>query len=206
MSFPATFPVLLEGYTDLPPGKIANVVTFLERTEAPDLPPAKRDEFSVRLVEKPTVIWFRALYRRIGERWLWFSAAVTPDDRLTAIIQAQTVEILALTRGGEDIGMAEIDFGKPGEAEIVTFGVVEEATGTGAAGCLMDHALARSFRPGVHRVWLHTCSFDHPSAVGFYLRSGFRAWKFAIEVSDDPRATGALPETAGPHVPMLKTR
>ena len=68
----------------------------------------------------------------------------------------------------------------------------------------MDHTLARSFRPSVNRVWLHTCSFDHPNAIAFYLRSGFRAWKFAIEVSDDPRATGALPETAGPHVPLIR--
>ncbi len=25
----------------------------------------------------------------------------------------------------------------------------------------------------VRRVWLHTCTFDHPSAVAFYQRSGF---------------------------------
>lgn len=204
MTTPRTFPVLLDGYTDLPPGKIANVVTFLERTEPPANPPAPRPDLAIRHVEQPTVAWFRALYRRIGERWLWFSAAVMPDHRLEAYITAPTVEILALSRDGEDIGLAEIDFGTPGEAEIVTFGVIGEAVGTGAARHLMDHTLARSFRPGVSRVWLHTCSFDHPNAIAFYLKSGFRAWKFAIEVSDDPRATGALPETAGPHVPLIR--
>jgi GNAT superfamily N-acetyltransferase len=204
MSRPGTFPVLVDGYTDLPPGKIANVVTFLERTERPEDKAILASNWAVRLVERPTIPWFRSLYRRIGERWLWFSAAVMPDDKLAAAITAPDVEILAIARDGGDAGMAEINFGKPGEAEIVTFGVVEEAIGTGAAYHLMEHTLARAFKPGVGRVWLHTCSFDHPNAVGFYQRCGFRAWKFAIEVSDDPRVTGALPETAGPHVPLLK--
>ncbi len=203
MSAPTTFPVLVDGYTDLPRGKIANVVTFLERTAAPPPPDAASPSLIVRLVDRPTVSWFRALYRRIGERWLWFSAAVMPDDQLAAFITAPTVEILALSRDGEDIGLAEIDFSKPGEAEIVTFGVVAEAAGTGAARHLMDHALGHAFREGIGRVWLHTCTFDHPAAIPFYLKSGFRAWKFAIEVSDDPRQTGALPRDAAPHVPLI---
>jgi hypothetical protein len=70
----------------------------------------------------------------------------------------------------------------------------------------MEHTLAGAFRPGIGRVWLHTCTFDHPAAVRFYLRSGFRGWKFAIEVSDDPRLTGALPASAAPHVPLLRPR
>lgn len=199
-----TFPVLLDGYTDLPIGKIANVVTFLERTEPPLAAPTARPGFTVRDVRKPTVAWFRALYRRIGENWLWFSAAVMPDTRLSSFITAPTTEILALDEGGEAIGLAELDFSRAGEAEIVTFGVVPEVYGTGAARVLMEETLFRAFRPGVGRVWLHTCTFDHPAAVPFYLARGFRAYKFAIEVSDDPRRTGALPETAAPHVPLIK--
>ena len=203
---PATFPVRLDGYTDLPAGKIANVVTFLERTKPPAAPPPARVGFAVRRVTNPTVAWFRSLYSRIGQDWLWFSAAVMPDDRLAACISQPTVEILALTKDGEDIGLAEIDFSKEGEAEIVTFGVIGEAIGTGAARHLMEHTLAGAFRPGIRRVWLHTCTFDHPAAVRFYLRLGFRGWKFAIEVSDDPRLTGALPASAAPHVPLLRPR
>jgi GNAT superfamily N-acetyltransferase len=206
MDEPATFPVRLDGYTDLPPGKIANVVTFLERTDAPAAPASSHPEFEVRRVASPTVAWFRALYTRIGQDWLWFSAAVMPDERLAAAISQPTVEILALTRDGEDIGLAEIDFSTKGEAEIVTFGVVGEAIGTGAARHLMEHALAAAFRADVGRVWLHTCTFDHPAAVRFYLRSGFGAWKYAIEVSDDPRLTGALPAGVAPHVPLLHPR
>jgi GNAT superfamily N-acetyltransferase len=204
MTGPTTFPVLLDGYTDLPPGKIANVVTFLERTGPPASPPKQLPGLTVHRVATPTVPWFRALYRRIGEKWLWFSAIVATDPQLAQFIAAPTVEILVVKKGAEDIGLAEIDYSRPGEAEIVTFGVVAEAIGTGAAHCLMEHTLAAAFRPGVRRVWLHTCTFDHPSAVSFYLRAGFRAWKYAIEVTDDPRRTGLLPRTAAPHVPLVE--
>ena len=34
---------------------------------------------------------------------------------------------------------------------------------------------------------------------------GEMAETLAIEVSDDPRLSGYLPETAGPHVPLIKS-
>jgi ribosomal protein S18 acetylase RimI-like enzyme len=198
----ATFPVLLDGYTDLPRGKIANVVTFLELRKAPP-PSLPVPGLSTRLVPNPGIAWYRALYTRIGQDWLWFSRAVMPDAKLAAILENPDTQTVALERDGEAIGLAELDFSVPDTVEIVTFGVVPEAIGTGAARALMTTVLALSFTSGARRVWLHTCTFDHPNALGFYRRQGFRAYKFAIEVSNDPRATGHLPRTAAPHIPLL---
>jgi hypothetical protein len=50
---------------------------------------------------------------------------------------------------------------------------------------------------------LHTCTLDHPRAVPFYLRSGFRPFKREIEIFDDPRALGKLPRDAAPDVPLF---
>jgi GNAT superfamily N-acetyltransferase len=202
MTEASTIALALDGYTDLPPGKIANVVTYFER-EPPEHATAPLPGFSIRRVERPDLGWYRDLSRRIGERWLWFSKAVMPDDRLAAILNHPATVILALDGDGPTAGLAELSFAVPGEVEIVMFGVVPEATGTGAGRALMDAALNETMRPGVARVWLHTCSFDHPAAVRFYLGRGFRAYKFAIEVSDDPRLTGHLPRTAGPHVALI---
>jgi hypothetical protein len=76
--------------------------------------------------------------------------------------------------------------------------------GTGAARTLMNRTLERAFRDGTRRVWLHTCTFDHPAAVPFYLKAGFRPFKFAIEVTDDPRLSGRMRETAGAHVALIR--
>lgn len=198
-----TIPLALDGYTDLPPGKIANVVTYLER-RPPETASPPRPGFSIVHKERPPVAWYRDLYRRIGENWLWFSMAVMPHDQLAAILGDPATMVLAYEHDGTAMGLAELSFAKPGEVEIVMFGVVPEATGTGAAQALMEAALNRTMRPGIERVWLHTCSFDHPAAVRFYKKRGFRAYKFAIEVSDDPRVTGHLPRSAAPHVALIE--
>ncbi len=200
-----TFPVLLDGYTDVPPGKIANVVTFVEMTQRPgDLRPLPAG-FAAERVEKPDPAWFRGLYRRVGEPWLWFSHAVMPERELAALLAKPTTAVVTLQRNGETIGLIELDFSVPETAEIVSFGLVPEAVGSGAGSALMAAALDHAFRGDVKRVWLHTCTFDHPRALDFYRRAGFKPYKFAIEVSDDPRATGALPADAGPHVPRLRS-
>ena len=125
--------------------------------------------------------------------------------RAGAWLTAPTTEILALERDGETIGFAELDWSVAGEVEIAMFGVVAEATGTGAAR-FPDGAtfMPGRRREGVERIWLHTCTFDHPAAIPFYRRAGFKPYKFAIEVTPDPRLTGHLPRDAGPHVPLIE--
>jgi GNAT superfamily N-acetyltransferase len=198
-----TIPLALDGYTDLPAGKIANVVTYLEMRSAPDVPPIARPDLTVRRRIGPDLGWYRALYRRIGEPWLWFSRLVMPEERLSRQLADPTTELHVLEKGGEALGFAELCLRVPGEAEVAMFGVVPEATGTGAARFLMEQALASAWTSGVRRAWLHTCTFDHPAALRFYQARGFRPYKLAIEVSDDPRLTGHLPETAAPHVPLI---
>jgi GNAT superfamily N-acetyltransferase len=200
----ATIPLSLDGYTDLPPGKIANVVTFLELTEQPSARPPKITGLSLRQMGKPGTALYRELYRRIGTEWLWFSRAVMPEDALVRLLSLPSTTVLVMERDEHAAGLVELDCSVPGEVEIVTFGVIPEETGTGAAHFQMEGALAHAFTGDVHRVWLHTCTFDHPAAVRFYRRHGFRAFKFAIEVSDDPRLIGFLPDDAAPHVPLIR--
>ena len=68
---------------------------------------------------------------------------------------------------------------------------------------MMNRALQMAWQPGIGRVHVHTCTLDHPAALDFYCRSGFAPVHREIEVTPDPRATGILPETAAPHVPLL---
>jgi len=200
-----TIALTLDGYTDLPPGKIANVVTYLEMTARPSLPRAVRGDLAVRRLPNPELGWYRGLYSRIGEAWLWFSRAVMPDEELAHRLADPATEIHVLEGDRGALGFAELSRHVPGEVEIAMFGVVPEATGTGAARFLMETVLDTAWSWGVRRVWLHTCTFDHPAALRFYQTRGFRPYKLAIEVSDDPRLSGYLPETAGPHVPLIKS-
>ena len=78
--------ILPDGYSDVPAGKIASVVTHLEMTERPVLPPDPADTWTLRKVDMPGLDWFRNLYLRVGEEWLWFSRVQMSDAELAAII------------------------------------------------------------------------------------------------------------------------
>jgi hypothetical protein len=56
----------------------------------------------------------------------------------------------------------------------------------------------------ISRFWVHTCSFDHPSAVAFYTRSGFRPYATMVELMTDPRLEGRLPPDAAPQIPLIR--
>lgn len=94
----------------------------------------------------------------------------------------------------------------PGQTELAFFGLVEEAVGAGLGRALMAQALARAFARPIRRLFVHTCTFDHPRAVDFYRACGFEPYKFAIELTRDPRLVGLLPADAVVHVPLLHTR
>ncbi len=192
-----------DGYTDLPSGKLANVVTYLEMRTPPAFTAHTTSDFQIRLVEHPDLGWYRALYRRIGEPWLWFSRLRMRDDELRAVLDDSNIDVFVLSRGGEDHGLLEFDRRKMPDIEIAFFGVTPEMIGKGAGRALLQHCLSLVWEHHPQRVWLHTCTSDHPSALAFYRKFGFVPYKRAIEIEDDPRVTGEMPRSAAPHVPIL---
>jgi GNAT superfamily N-acetyltransferase len=196
--------ILPDGYSDIPPGKIAAVVTHLEMTERPPLRPDVAGAFTLRKVENPDLDWYRDLYRRVGEEWLWFSRLQMTDAELAANIQSPLVEVYALVHDGYDEGLLELNFREAGQCELGMFGVTAKLIGSGAGRWLMNRALELAWSRSVTRVWVHTCTFDHPAALAFYQRSGFRAFRRQIEVVDDPRLDGTAPRDVARHVPVIR--
>lgn len=191
------------GYTDLPPGKLAAVVTYLEmRTpEPPADPPDPR--FDIRRVLQPELDWYRRLYRAIGEPWLWFSRLRLSDDELRTVLHHPEVDVFVLTHAGVDGGLLELDRRQFPDIELSFFGVTPALIGKGAGRALLEHCLPLAWEYNPQRIWLHTCTSDHPGALAFYLKAGFVPYKRAIEIADDPRLTGDLPRDAAPHIPLL---
>jgi len=197
--------MLTQGPHGMPPGCLAAVVTVLEMNGPPPTRPVVHvPDLSITPVESPRTDWYRHLFAEIGRDWLWTSRLVMPEADLAAMIADPAVEIRVLRDGaGRDVGLLELDFRGPGECEIVFLGVVPDLHGRGAGRMLMAAALARAWAAPIARLHLHTCTFDHPAALPFYIRSGFRPVARRIEVMADPRLTGLLPGNAAPHVPRI---
>lgn len=193
----------LNGYTDVPPGKIATIVTYLDMREPPDMPSIRQPEgWTLERIDhdRPR---YRSLFRAVGEPWLWFSRAMMPDDKLAAILDDPKVEAYALHDGTGDVGLLELDFRGDDEVELAFLGLAPGFIGQGAGRFLMNEAIRRAFARPTRRFFVHTCTLDSPSALPFYIRSGFTPYRRAIEVADDPRLHGFLPREAAPHIPLL---
>jgi GNAT superfamily N-acetyltransferase len=193
------------GYHPLPPGHLANVVTCLEMTEKPQLRPVPVAQgYSLQRLNRADTERFRNLFRAIGRDIMWFSRLIMPEEKLKAIIGDVKVECFALNDGARDVGLLELDFREAGQCELSFFGLVPDLVGKGAGRFLMNEALTRAWARPISRLWVHTCTFDHPAALGFYQRSGFRPYQVMVEVHRDPRLSGHLPKESCPQAPLIE--
>ncbi len=186
-------------------GEIATIVTSLEMKSRPPLRAMPMSDLRLERWSAPSPDKYRALYRRVGEHWLWFSRLELDDSALTAIIHDQKVRIWAVTdRQGIEIGILELDFRVSGECEIAFFGLVPELTGKGHGKWLMAMALQAGWgEAGVERLWVHTCTLDAPGALAFYIKSGLVAYQRQVETFPDPRLSGLIHREAAPQIPII---
>ncbi|MGP7794545.1 GNAT family N-acetyltransferase [Sphingomonas sp. CLY1604] len=186
------------------PRELATIVTTLEMTRRPPLRPLPASPLRLVRWARPESAKYRMLFARVGGPWLWYSRLAMDDAALTAIVHDARVQVFAaVDPAGVEVGLLELDFRHEGACELSYFGLVPELAGKGHGRWLMAEAMARAWVPGVRRVWVHTCTLDHPSALNFYRAQGFVAVRRTIETFPDPRALGLLPPDMGRHVPYL---
>lgn len=190
--------------TPVPANMVATIVTSLEMRARPKPRLMAPANFRLTRWKAPSSDRYRALFRRVGEPWMWFSRLVLAEDELIRIIHDPAVEIYAVEDPrGIEIGILELDLRQPEEVEISFLGLVPELAGKGHGNWLMAQALSLGWRKDIRRMWVHTCTLDHPGALSLYRRHGFTPFERAIETFADPRLSGHLPREAAPHVPLL---
>ena len=190
-------------FWDVPNGKIAAVVTHLQMFERPaprEVPPVAADLIAH---ETPDLDWYRDLFARVGEDWMWFSRRGMKDADLATIVHDPDVHVFSVRVDGRDEGMLELDFRKAGECELGYFGLTAAMVGTGAGRWLMEHALNTAWAAPISRFHVHTCTLDSGQALPFYMRSGFTAYHRQVEIADDPRLNGCLRRDACPQEPII---
>lgn len=180
-------------------GHVGAVVTYLEMTEPPQRTRVPDSPLRLEAWPAPDPERYRALFRKVGARWLWYSRLLMDDARL----RREMAEVHAvLDPSGSEAGLVELDLRTGGECLIRFLGLVPELAGKGHGRWLLTRTLELAWRPGVERVAVNTCTLDHPAALPAYLKAGFRAYKRAFESFPDPRLAGLLPSDSAPQVPL----
>lgn len=184
----------------LPEGHIGAVVTWLEMNERPEPGPLPDSPLRLESWPAPDPARYRALFRKVGARWLWYSRLLMDDSAL----RAEMAEVHAIVDpAGAEIGLLELDFRSPASCLIRFLGLVPELAGRGHGRWLLARALELAWRPRVLRVSVNTCTLDHPAALPAYLKAGFTARRRAFESFPDPRLAGLLPADCAPQLPLI---
>ena len=120
----------------------------------------------------PASFW-RFLYTEVGREYHWVDRLPWTDDEIRAYLDDPAVSLWLMTVGGAPPATSSCGATTTAAIEIVYFGLLPEFTGRGLGGHLLTAAVERAWAHGADRVWLHTCTLDHPAALPNYLRRGF---------------------------------
>ena len=170
-------------------------ITHLEmraRPERPRLPTPAGPALALIRAERPTLSFYRYLYDTVGGPWLWYERRVMADEVLAAILRDPKVQVTVLYSGGVPAGFYELDARIPGSVELAYFGLVPEFIGRRLGPFLLDRAIEAAWSQKPERIWVHTCTLDHPKALALYQRAGFTPFRRDRIRIKDPRGMGLL--------------
>jgi len=130
----------------------------------------------------------RFLYVAVGASCQWYMRLGWTYATWQQFLEKPGVETWVAYLQGSPIGYFELEAQQTGSAEIVYFGLLPEFIGQGYGGQLLEDAIQRASQLAGKRVWLHTCTLDHPRALPNYLAHGFEIFAEEDLVDEIPDA------------------
>ena len=134
----------------------------------------------VEPVADPAPSLWRYLYTEVGRPHHWVDRLAWTDAEIASYLADPALELWGLRVGGEIAGYFELRACADASVEIAYFGLLPAFIGRGLGKFLLTRAVERAWELGPTRIWLHTSSLDHSSALPNYLARGFRVWKQEI--------------------------
>jgi GNAT superfamily N-acetyltransferase len=153
--------------------------TYLEMRSPKELRPAvaPTPEPAIERMADCPVPFFRYLYREVGKAYHWTDRLNWSDETIRTYLATPGVSIWLMSSQGEPAGYFELRQYDDGSVEIAYFGLLPGYIGRGWGKFLLTRAVQSAWDLGTDRVWLHTCTLDHPAALPNYLKRGFRPFR-----------------------------
>ena len=118
------------------------------------------------------------LYREIGKDYSWKDRLLWTDQEWMSLVSSTNYQLFTLSINSNLAGYYEIILGTNKNFEIAYFGIFKEYFGKKIGSFLLSSAIQNSFDQGAKRVWVHTCTLDHPNALKNYLARGMKIFKY----------------------------
>ena len=152
---------------------------FLEIRDVKNLKinPTKKIKFLVKKIN-PDFQLNKFFYKQVGKKHRWLDRLNWSDEKWINYISNKNLDTYIISDSENLVGFFEL-LNNPhlSETEISYFGLLEEYIGRGIGGYALSVAIRKSFEKDIKRVWLHTCTLDHPNALKNYIARGMKVFR-----------------------------
>ncbi len=161
--------------------------TYLEmRSAEAAVPFTGERRLEVHRVELPCPELNRFFYLAVGSDWTWYMRLPWGRAEWTAWADRPELETWIGYRAGTPVGYFELEHQPGPEVELAYFGLLPRFVGQGLGSELLSVAIARAWEPAPRRVWVHTCTLDHPRALENYQAQGFEVYRREEQIETIP--------------------
>ncbi len=155
------------------------ITYHLEIAEPEDFCPSGQVpiDFEIRRVEIscPEFNWF--MHQAVGVEFRWGGREKWGRKEWSEYVDRPELETWVAYVRGNPAGYYELERQEDESVRIECIGLRSPFIGQRLGGVLLTRAVDRCWEMGANRVWLTTCSHDHPHALQNYLSRGFKMLK-----------------------------
>ncbi len=151
----------------------AVTITYLEMRDRSQLCPKTTSDprFRVLEVTEKNGEFNRSLYILVGEAWAWQDKVAWSSDEWKTYAVSEHLKTFVAYIDEDIAGYFELMIHED-TVEIAYFGLAPDFIGKGLGGALLTRAIEAAWQLDPTRVWVHTCTLDHPAALANYLSRG----------------------------------
>ncbi|MFW6114504.1 MAG: GNAT family N-acetyltransferase [bacterium] len=154
-------------------------IYYLEMRSPDELQPKPCGDPEFAVLETAVPQWQlnRFLYQWVGNDYQWTDRLCWTAKQWQAHVADDNLRAFIGSKQGSIVGYFELHKEPDENVEIAYFGLTPDFIGQGYGGALLSDAVQRAWQWGKHRVWVHTCTRDHPAALPNYRARGLTIFK-----------------------------
>jgi GNAT superfamily N-acetyltransferase len=139
----------------------------------------------VKQIRPPEPVLNAWFYQQVGKAWQWTDRLSWNDKQWQEYAAREELLTFVGYQHDQAIGYFELERQPPGDVQLAYFGLLPNSIGQGLGAGFLSSAVERAWAlPDTQRVWVHTCSDDHPNALDNYRKRGFQQFALRTETDD----------------------
>lgn len=187
-------------------------ITYLEMMDPSQLVPKRTGiaGLEIRRAEIPLPELNRFLYTAVGGDWYWVDRLEWTYQQWMDWVDRPEMHTWIAYANGTPVGYSELE-NQGDDIEIAKFGLLAKFIGSGLGAHLLTETIEHAWLMGPSRVWVNTCSLDHPGALHNYQARGFKVYdqgKYTQDMPERPIGpwpnSGRAPNADSPLVSALR--